>query len=154
MCFVVDSFGVNTRICLCFIQGRLFGDKITGLKEMILWENARINNQKNAFNRPVSKGTIMAKTPSYVTAKQNMQDLWMYLSFPKFYLQFLESSLPFIFLKLFYSSHESPSAQMCVSHTTIAQLIHPANISLHMPLAMLMISLHVSLISLKAGTIP
>ena len=51
---------------------------------MILWENARINNQKNAFDRPVSKGTIMAKTPSYVTAKQNMQDLWMYLSFSKF----------------------------------------------------------------------
>lgn len=59
-----------------------------------------------------------------------------------------------MFLKLFYLSHESLSAQTCVSHTTIAQLIHPANISLDMPLAMLMISLHVSLISLKAGPSP
>ena len=75
---------MNTRICLCFIWGRLFGDKITGLKEMILWESARINNQKNAFDRPTSKGSIMEKTPSYVTAKWNMQDLCRYLSFPKF----------------------------------------------------------------------
>ena len=63
---------MNTRICLCSIWGRPFGDKITGLKEVRLWENARINNQKNAFNRPTPKGTIMAKTPNYVTAKQSL----------------------------------------------------------------------------------
>ena len=63
---------MNTKICLCSIGGRPFGDKITGLKEVRLWENARINNQKNAFNRPTPKGTIMAKTPNHVTAKQNL----------------------------------------------------------------------------------